>query len=545
MVTGTTLYQLDTFSFAPNSNITAATDSVNGTWSYTYDDLNRLGTASRTSSPAQTYTYTYDRYGNRGGQTITSGGGSGPQPNFSFDAYNHINSTGFAYDAAGNMTNDGVHAYTYDPEGRVLTVNSSPSWTYVYGADGRRIQKTDSSGNHMEDYYDVAGRLTTEYYNGGWSRSELYAGGMRLATYIGGETTFVYSDWLGNHRRYADQTASPFENCTNLPFGDGMSCDSPHWESELFTGDEHDAESNTEHTEFRQLATTQGRWFTPDPYTGSMNTGNPQSLNRYAYVSNNPVNLVDPSGLNESASCEAAELNCGVFWYMYDDGNRLERGGWGIGAGSSFGEALEEGLSRYNSIRTTGCEPNGLICYGSVTVTFDNGTTAVYGNLSNWQVDGEESFWLSVMAQQKGLVPVYVGMRSVRNPFIRILTLGGAHHAYYTVDGRTFEVLGQNGMHNQQVEETTGSSRHVAGDGSDQIVYVTPEQDKALLDRSIYYLTNTCPSCGAGYNILFHNSNSYVYNMLRFNSAGTISPPGVQFGFAPGYWSYSHDGWYH
>ena len=34
----------------------------------------------------------------------------------------------------------------------------------------------------------------------------------------------------------------------------------------------------------------------PDPYDGSY-SGNPQSLNRYSYVMNNPLMLTDPSGL--------------------------------------------------------------------------------------------------------------------------------------------------------------------------------------------------------------------------------------------------------
>src|SRR5207302_1124903 len=62
----------------------------------------------------------------------------------------------------------------------------------------------------------------------------------------------------------------------------------------LFTGDEHDAESNTEHTDFRQLATTQGRWLSPDPMTGSIT--NPQSWNKYTYGWNDPVNKVDRNG---------------------------------------------------------------------------------------------------------------------------------------------------------------------------------------------------------------------------------------------------------
>ena len=40
------------------------------------------------------------------------------------------------------------------------------------------------------------------------------------------------------------------------------------------------------------------RFDQPDPYDGSYNLTNPQSFNRYAYVNNDPVNLVDPSGLN-------------------------------------------------------------------------------------------------------------------------------------------------------------------------------------------------------------------------------------------------------
>jgi RHS repeat-associated protein len=65
-----------------------------------------------------------------------------------------------------------------------------------------------------------------------------------------------------------------------------------------FTDLEHDSESNLEHTWFRQLSSTHGRWLTPDPYMGSMDLTNPQSLNRYAYVMNDPMDLTDPLGLD-------------------------------------------------------------------------------------------------------------------------------------------------------------------------------------------------------------------------------------------------------
>jgi len=58
------------------------------------------------------------------------------------------------------------------------------------------------------------------------------------------------------------------------------------------------AETNLNHTDFRQYASPEGRWLSPDPYACSLDPSNPQSLNRYAYVLNNPLNLSDPQGLD-------------------------------------------------------------------------------------------------------------------------------------------------------------------------------------------------------------------------------------------------------
>ena len=62
-----------------------------------------------------------------------------------------------------------------------------------------------------------------------------------------------------------------------------------------FAGLERDSESGLDHTLFRKYPSNLARWLSPDPLAGDIT--NPQSLNRYAYVLNNPINLIDPTGL--------------------------------------------------------------------------------------------------------------------------------------------------------------------------------------------------------------------------------------------------------
>jgi RHS repeat-associated protein len=62
----------------------------------------------------------------------------------------------------------------------------------------------------------------------------------------------------------------------------------------FFTTYERDAESGNDYALARTYVSRLGRMSSPDPLTGSINI--PQSLNRYAYVANDPAQSVDPSG---------------------------------------------------------------------------------------------------------------------------------------------------------------------------------------------------------------------------------------------------------
>ena len=64
-----------------------------------------------------------------------------------------------------------------------------------------------------------------------------------------------------------------------------------------FTSYERDANGSDE-AMFRRSNRWHSRFDQPDPYDGSYDFGNPQSFNRYAYTQGDPVNFVDPSGLD-------------------------------------------------------------------------------------------------------------------------------------------------------------------------------------------------------------------------------------------------------
>src|SRR5205814_7660248 len=71
----------------------------------------------------------------------------------------------------------------------------------------------------------------------------------------------------------------------------------------------------------RELPPTQGRWISPDPAgLAAVDPTNPQTWNRYAYVMNNPLNFVDPLGLDgvEGYPCTLAD---GTSGWCFDSGS--------------------------------------------------------------------------------------------------------------------------------------------------------------------------------------------------------------------------------
>jgi RHS repeat-associated protein len=74
-----------------------------------------------------------------------------------------------------------------------------------------------------------------------------------------------------------------------------------------FGGYERDA-TGLDYAQQRYYSSTLGRFITPDPYAGSAHAGDPDSWNRYAFVNNDPMNEVDPHGLNDNTVQDAVLL---------------------------------------------------------------------------------------------------------------------------------------------------------------------------------------------------------------------------------------------
>jgi RHS repeat-associated protein len=276
--------------------------------SYAYDELNRLKTMSGTGGSCTGLSWTYDIWANRTAQTVT--GGTCPTSSLSVNNMNRITNAGFSYDAAGNLIAEPGRTYQYDAENHMTSVNSGAIGSYVYDASGRRVKKV-ASGVTTEYLYSPGGNVLAELQNGTtWTVGYIYLNGQLLAQYKDGTTHFFHRDHLGSTRVLTKVDQSIHDSMEFLPYGEQVAGDTGS--TRKFTGQERDAESTTDYFRARQYAYTLGRFLQPDEFTDGpvelfaeiaaanptfyANPLNPQSLNKYAYVYNNPLRYVDPSG---------------------------------------------------------------------------------------------------------------------------------------------------------------------------------------------------------------------------------------------------------
>ncbi len=272
-----------------------------------YDSVNRILAAQEVNGDTTSWQPTaiweqdfgYDQYGNRTGLTSTALLPTMAPPPVD-PASNRIDVTkasGYSYDPAGNLTQQptpagATNVYTYDANNRLIQSQEGSSiQVFKYNALGHRIKKT-AGGASTVFVYDAAGQLITEYTTGSAASNG---------------TRYVSQDSLGSERLITDRNQNGVARYDLLPYGElipsGLGARgsvagyaTPGVLRQLFTGKERDSETGLDYFGARYYASWIGRFTSTDPTFQSALHTDPQSWNRYTYVLNRPLVLVDPNG---------------------------------------------------------------------------------------------------------------------------------------------------------------------------------------------------------------------------------------------------------
>src|SRR5579875_2967189 len=219
------------------------------------------------------------------------------------------------YDQAGNISGlPPGYGFSYDAENRITAESNAGglSASYYYDGVGDRVEKVLSNGQATVYVYDVFGRLAEEYSPANsWSKDYVPFNGQTVAIENASAspcaTCYLNYDNLGTVRMVTDGSASVSTRHDYLPFGDELPAGSAGRNSQFgpyvdnvdqkFTGQVRDAETANDFFNARYYTAPLMRFLSPDPGNMGADPTDPQTWNAYAYVRNNPLALVDPSGM--------------------------------------------------------------------------------------------------------------------------------------------------------------------------------------------------------------------------------------------------------
>ncbi len=202
----------------------------------------------------------------------------------------------YIYDANGNMTSRTEGGVTYsqafDAENRLVSVTTNGLTTqFVYDGDGhlvKKIQPDNSRTIYVGGVYEVSknplGTVTdtTTYYPA--------AGAMR----VNGTLYYTLKDQVSSASVVLDASGNTVGENRYYPFGETRVTSGSLFTDRLFTGQRQMAGLGLYDYGTRFYSPKLGRFISPDTIVPGV--GKPQSLNRYSYVGNNPINFNDPSG---------------------------------------------------------------------------------------------------------------------------------------------------------------------------------------------------------------------------------------------------------
>jgi RHS repeat-associated protein len=274
---------------------------ITHTYVYTYDAAYRLADIGRDG--AQLSHYSYSPNGNRTGYIGVNGVITG------------------TYDAQDRLLQYGNLAFTYKPNGELqskIDVSTSQTTTYVYDALGNLRAVTLPDGTQISYVVDGQNRRVGKKVDGTLVQGFLYgdalepvaeldaAGnvvsrfvyGMQVNTpsYMvkAGQTYFIVSDHLGSPRLAVNVSNGQIAQRMDYDeFGNVLTDTNPGFQPFGFAGGIYDLDTKLVRFGARDYDPFTGRWTSKDPllFRGG-------SANLYAYTANDPVNSIDPSGLD-------------------------------------------------------------------------------------------------------------------------------------------------------------------------------------------------------------------------------------------------------
>jgi len=328
-----------------NGNVMGITNNRDTTrsQSFLYDSLNRIVSAAASThamSAANCWgeSYLYDNQTTAGGAwgnltsigVLSSAYTGCTQEILSATAStnNQLSATGFnfSYDAAGNMTQDAVNTYGWNAESEI---KSAAGMDYLYDGDGNRVEKCTAGGSgcstvtklywygagtEILDESDASGNITDEY---------VFFGGKRVAHRVmsSGAISYYAEDFLGSSRAITTSAGTLCYDADFYPYGGERVVTNTCAQNYKFEGKERDTETGNDDFGARYYTSKVGRWLSADwssvpapvPYA---DLTNPQTLNLYAMVRDNPEAFADLDGHDKAGTASVTaqvegELSCG------------------------------------------------------------------------------------------------------------------------------------------------------------------------------------------------------------------------------------------
>jgi RHS repeat-associated protein len=309
------------FEYDDAGNVEAVTDAKSGeVATYGYDDLHRL--TGMWVDSVQLASYSYNAIGNllskqEGGTSLTlnylPSGGLYPHPHAVISTGGDVQLQ-FTYDENGNLcrtdaatlhdcpTQSGPYAYFFDAENRIKERPvSGGSERYTYDSEGVMVRALDTSDSSWSVYVDGIyeqhsdGSITKYYHLHGRPVAvrQVPSGGGS------GDLYYLLSDHLGSTSKVLNDTGGVHSEIKYWPYGSIRDGNGTPPTDLLFTGQREEpgdvAGLGLYNYGARFYSTTLGRFLSVDPVVPHVY--NPQDWNGYAYVRNNPMRYIDPTGM--------------------------------------------------------------------------------------------------------------------------------------------------------------------------------------------------------------------------------------------------------